>query len=229
MCCTAIRTCARTVALIMGVPLMTVMVWAGWHDVYIPAPLDLRLWPRVQHPWLNTGYLAMALGARSLVVHFLVFLFLWSPRMRRAILVAALASLNAICLPFIAWAGPTAFANDTVGPFMVLPTIPHPVALQSLLAYLGCPGPSLAVTADILGVVTLALTSWQPADVSDLLWAAEAVGLIAFLVSYWAFFDYRAVVAYALFAALAATGFAGQVTLPCGRPYNRHRMVHQLS
>ncbi|MDA8394950.1 MAG: hypothetical protein M0T72_06865 [Candidatus Dormibacteraeota bacterium] len=225
---TSTRSFARIVPVSLCVPLMTLVIWAGWTDVYMLAPFSLWLLWRAKHPVLGTGCLAVALGSTFLITPFLVPLFLWSPTMRRELILAALASLGLIYLPFVAWAGPSTFFHDLVGFYIGLPTIPHSLALQSLLAYFGLPGPNLVVTAVILGLAAIALTLWQPTGLSDLLLAAAAFGFVAFLVNRWAFFDYWALVAYVLLAALATTGMAEEIALPIWWLVGRRWFAHRL-
>lgn len=195
-------------------PLMTLLIWSGWTDVYVVAPLGLWLLVRDRHPRLGTAFLATAFGGTLLVAPFIVPLVLWSPRMRREALFAGAGALLVLYGPFILWTGPSRFFYDTAGFFMSLPTIPHSLALQSLLALFGVPGPNLVVTMTLLAAVCAALTFWRPSDLSDLLLASAAFGFVAFLVNRWAFFDYWALVCYVLLAAAATVGTSEPTALP---------------
>lgn len=204
----------RLLPLILAVPLMTPMVWAGWTEVYVLAPFLLWLLWRGSHPRVAMGCLAVALGAKYTILPVLVPLYLWSPKMRKDIVRAGTVSVLIFYLPFILWAGPARFFHDTIGIFISLPAIPHSLALQSLLAYFGVPGPTVAVTGAVLAAALGGLVFWRPNDLSDLLLASSAFAFLAILVNRWAFFNYWALVAYVLLAALLTTGTAEAVALP---------------
>lgn len=204
----------RVLPLILAVPLMTVMVWSGWTEVYVLAPFSLWLLWRGSHPRLAMACLAVALAAKYTVLPVLVPLFLWSPRMRKEIVWAAIVAIFVFYLPFMIWAGPARFFHDTVGFFITFPTIPNSLSLQSLLAYFGLPGPTVVVTGLVLLTAAVGLAFWRPRDLSDLLLASAAFTFLAFLVNRWAFFNYWALVAYVLLAAILTTATAEPVGWP---------------
>ncbi len=195
-------------------PLMTLLIWSGWTDVYVVAPLGWWLLVRDRHPRVAIAFLAAAFGGTLLVAPFMVPLVLWSPRVRRETVFAAAGALLVLYCPFILWTGASRFLYDTVGVFIGLPAIPHSLALQSLLVFFGLPGPNLVVTVVLLVAVCVALTFWKPSDLSDLLLASAAFGFVAFLVNRWAFFDYWALVCYVLLAAAATVGTSEPTALP---------------
>ncbi len=196
------------------IPLMTLLIWNGWTEVYVVAPFSLWLLLRDRHPRAATACLAASFAGTLLVVPFMVPLLLWSPRIRREFMFALFGSLLVIYVPFIAWTGVQRFVYDTAGFFIGLPTIPHSLALQSILAHFGLPGPNLLVSAMVLVVACIGLTFWKPNDLSDLLLASATFGFVAFLVNRWAFFDYWALVGYVLVAALATVGTPEVTALP---------------
>ena len=207
------------------IPLMTLLIWNGWTEVYVVAPLTLWLLVRDRHPWLGVAFLATSFGGTLLVAPFMVPLLLWSPRIRREFVVALFSSLLVIYVPFIVWTGVPRFLYDTAGFFIGLPTIPHSLALQSVLAHFGLSGPTLLVSVVVLAVTCIALTFWKPADLSDLLLASAAFGFVAFLVNRWAFFDYWALVGYVLLAALATVGTPEEIALPHLLASSQRRLI----
>lgn len=216
---------ARILPLILAVPLMTVMVWTGWTEVYVLAPLALWLLLRGRHTRLAVGLLAVAIGAKFTLLPVLVPLFLWSPKMRREIAWAASAAGCFFYLPFIIWAGPVIFFHDTVGFFLTFPTIPNSLSLQSLLAYFNLPGPTVLVTGLVLVGAVVGLAFWRPRDLSDLLLASAAFTFLAFLVNRWAFFNYWALVAYVLVAAIVTTDAPEDIGWPRWLPIRRRTQL----
>ncbi len=205
----------RKLLLVLAVPLMLPMVWAGWTEVFLLGFLFWWLALRQEHPIISTVCLALAIGTKYTVVLPLAPLAVWAPRMRRQMIVAGIASAVFVYLPFIIWAGPARYLHDTILYFLQLPQQPNTLALQSLLAYFHLSTPGLGVTALVLACLLCALAVWRPKDLSSLLLAAAFFTSVAFLLNRWSYFNYWAMAGYILLAAILTTG----VDEPFARPW----------
>lgn len=197
---------ATVIALILAVPLLPVLVWFGWTELYVLAPFLLWLVWRDSHRGLGVACLAVAIGAKFTILPVLVPLFLLVPRMRREISGAGAGAAALIYLPFVLWAGPTRFWADTIGFFLHLRPPPGTLSISGALTQAGLPAVPLWATLVLLTGLAVGLCYRPPTDLGGLLLRAAMLPFGAFLISPWAAFNYWALVGCVLLAAIATSG-----------------------
>lgn len=209
----------------LAVPLVPMLVWYGWTELYALAPFLLWLLWRDRHPALGVICLALALGAKLTILPFLLPLALWAPRIRRELLGAALIAGALIYLPFMLWTGPHRFFHDILGFEAGLAPRPVSLSLSGLLTAYRLPAVPLAVAGVVLVFTAVALCWLRPRDLGDLLLQGVAFAAASFFLSPSAVFNYWALVGCGVIAALATVGVREPIALPTWRGWRAKNLA----
>jgi len=207
----------RFLALCLTLPFLPHMISLGFVEIYLVAAMAVWLCWTDSHPWAATVVLGVGLSTLPTALALLAVVFIWWPKSRLQILLAAAIAL-AVCAPFVFWAGPDRFISDTLGLQLRLP--PRVIGLDLDTAWVrlthawfpGWVWPLLSVAA----LAWLARTrerTWSTA----LFLGAGWLG-VSFLFAKWAFFNYYfvVVVGVLLGMALQAGAEAAPRPLPVG-------------
>jgi hypothetical protein len=208
------RQRAVVVAMTLGSPLIPMLAWYGWTELYALAPFSLWLVWRDSHRAVAVVCLAIALGAKITLLPVLVPLFLWSPRMRRDLILAALLALAFIYLPFVIWTGPARLFYDVVGFQLKLPEQPYTLSLSGLLSFYGLPVIPGIATAAVALAALVALCRHPPRDLGDLFLRSSTFLFTVFLFAPFAEFNFWALVGSVLVVAVATAGVSEPFALP---------------
>jgi hypothetical protein len=208
------RQRAAVIAIALASPLIPMLAWYGWTELYAIAPFSLWLVLRDSHRGVAVVCLAIALGAKLTLLPVLVPLFLWSPRMRRDLIMAGALALAFIYLPFIIWTGPARFWYDVIGFQLKLPLQPYTLSFSGMLSFYGLPVIPGVATAAVALAALVVLCRDRPKDLGDLFLRSTVFLFIVFLFAPFAEFNFWALVASMLIVAVATAGVVEPFALP---------------
>ncbi|HEY6537802.1 MAG TPA: glycosyltransferase 87 family protein [Candidatus Dormibacteraeota bacterium] len=201
-------------AMLLALPILAMLIWNGWTELFGFAPLVLWLLLRERHPVWGILCIAIAVGVKFTFLPLLFPLWLWSPSMRRDISLGTVVSAVAFYLPFLLWTGPGRFLHDIVWAPLGFPAQPGVLDLSALLVRVGVPAIPVWAAALVLGGAVLALIRMRPRDLADLLIASAGFTFLFFLLQGRAEFNYWALVILVTVTALFSVGLPVDLALP---------------
>lgn len=203
-------------ALCAATPTTVAMVHWAWLDVYSAAAFAGWLAIRHSHRRWAVVLLATSLTIKPYILLAVVPLWLWSARVRREMLVAAVGAA-AVCLPFLLMTGPRNFYDDVFAVYGVLgfrfDGLTISAGWHQLTGALLPFGVSIAV-GSVLAILCLYR---RPRDLADALLAGAFLSTAAFLLAKWAFLNYYFIPEWLVTLAIAARGVqmeAADIGLP---------------